>query len=363
MNSGVRTLQLASATVTVAVLDASTPQCSTGRAGTESAGSRYLTWIANRPLVSHVTESLVASGIRELFVVTPPGLRAELASAIRPVVDERARVRYIESDAAHGGSALVRQVRRALDERPVVLHSADCLFPDDLGRLQDYFRSDALDAAILARSSRSHPSAGHDRDQPLVRVQLPREHPQGTAVILGSAVWPHLEMLARETLSVARLADSLRMAGYRVGLCEVGEHWCYTDGPDRLLVANRMLLDALALDRVSRPEGQDNDTHGRVSVCPSARVSRSTLRGPLLIGENAVVEDSFIGPYTAIGPGAAVIGAELDNTMVLADAEVRYPGYRLEASVIGERAVVRQSFGLPAGMHLRIGPGAQVTLG
>jgi glucose-1-phosphate thymidylyltransferase len=102
---------------------------------------------------------------------------------------------------------------------------------------------------------------------------------------------------------------------------------------------------------------------GRVAQCPSARISRSRLRGPVLIGENAVVEDSVIGPYTEVGPGAVVIGAEIEYTMVLADAQVRYPRYPLEASVIGERAVVSQSFGLPAGLHLEIGPDARVILG
>jgi hypothetical protein len=48
---------------------------------------------------------------------------------------------------------------------------------------------------------------------------------------------------------------------------------------------------------------------------------------------------------------------------VLAEAEVRYPRYPLEASVIGERAVVSQSFGLPAGLHLQLGPDAKVILG
>jgi glucose-1-phosphate thymidylyltransferase len=355
VNHGVRTLQLASATTSVAVVDASAPDRSAG----PSPASRYLTPIANRPLISHVVESLVASGIRHVFVVA--SARGELCAALHPVVADRASLSFIDSSHAGRGPALVRAVRRAVDDRAVVLQAGDCLFPGDITRLQDCFCSDALDAAILVRSARSDALAANERS--LVPVNLPREQPQGTALMVGPSVWPHLEMVSRVTLSVPRLADSLRTAGYRVGLCEVGEHWCYSERTERLLVANRMLLDSLPADRLAQPDGPDNDVQGRVSVCPSARVSRSTLRGPVLIGEEAVVEDSFIGPYTAIGRAATVIGAELDNTMVLAEAEVRYPGYRLEASVIGERAVVRQSFGLPAGMHLRIGPGAQVTLG
>ena len=44
-----------------------------------------------------------------------------------------------------------------------------------------------------------------------------------------------------------------------------------------------------------------------------------------MIGDNAVVEDSFIGPYTAIGPGVVVMGTEIDNSIVMADAEIDIP--------------------------------------
>ncbi len=44
-------------------------------------------------------------------------------------------------------------------------------------------------------------------------------------------------------------------------------------------------------------------------------------------------------------------------------AEVRHPGMRIEASIIGERASVSRKFELPKGLHLRLPPGSQVTLG
>jgi hypothetical protein len=48
--------------------------------------------------------------------------------------------------------------------------------------------------------------------------------------------------------------------------------------------------------------------------------------------------------------------------MVLPFAEVRFPGLRIEASIIGERASVSRSFELPKGLHLRLTPGSRVTL-
>ena len=88
----------------------------------------------------------------------------------------------------------------------------------------------------------------------------------------------------------------------------------------------------------------------------------STVHGPAVIADGAIVEDSFIGPYTSIGPGAVVMGTEIDNTIVMSGAVIRHPGARIEASVIGERASISRSFELPKGLHMRVGPDSQISL-
>jgi glucose-1-phosphate thymidylyltransferase len=355
----VTTPRRSSKIVTTAVVDASLIDEPDGA----RRSSRYLTPIANRPLIAHVIDDLARTGIERMLIVAHPELRAALDLEKDAARRWGIRVEFVERRSAQSVSALAGDLRAAVDEAPAVLCSGDCLFRGELARLHEYFRADALDLALLVRPAERGPGGQSYLELPPSEMRLPREQPQGTAMIIAGSLWPLLEELSRKLLSVPRISDLVKSAGYRVGVCEVGDHWCYQDSTDELLIANRMLLDELPFTAAPPYLGHGTEAQGRVSVAGSARISRSTLRGPIAIGEGAVVEDSFIGPYTAIGSGATVIGAEIDYTMVLADAEVRYPGYRLEASVIGERSVVRQSFGLPAGMHLRLGPGAHVTLG
>ncbi len=355
------------AKVSIAVVDASiedSPDAS-GR----PQPCRYVTSIANRPLIAHVLDSLAHGGIKKILIVTGLRARRELA----PVVGNGERwgvdVSFVETGRI-SPAALVSQLRQAVADHPVLLHSGDCLFPGKLADLHECFGAGDSDLVLLVRSAARDPDCvirdAGARRRPAVapdRVRLPRDKPEGTALILGPAVWPVLETLTSRPLSMGRLIASLNEVGRRVGTSEVGEHWCYCGSAEQLLVANRMLLDSLPFGSIPADLGTDSDAQGRVAMGPAARVSRSTLRGPVLIGANAVVEDSFIGPYTAIGPGARVIGAEIDYAMVLADAQVRYPGHRLEASVIGEGAVVARSLALPSGLHVELGPGARVLLG
>ena len=158
------------------------------------------------------------------------------------------------------------------------------------------------------------------------------------------------------------LADWLRTSECRVAVCELGGHWRYSDDTDDLLTANRMMLDALPVPVVDGSFGDNNLVQGRVAISSSARVSGCTLHGPVAVDNDAVIEDSYIGPYTAIGPGAILSGTEIDNSMVLSGAEIRNPGHRIEASIIGEGASVVRSFALPRGLHMRIEPHSRVIL-
>jgi glucose-1-phosphate thymidylyltransferase len=318
--------------------------------------SRYLASVANMPVIAHVLHSLADDGIENVVIVSNATMHGKLAPVLLAAESWGITTTLIPTDT---GDPLIPRLRRAVGDRPALVHSGDCLFPDELPRLRSRFCACELDLAVLLR-----PPARGDGDDVLPArppFQLPREQPQGTAFVVGPDAWSELERLGADALSVASLVGLIEESGGRVGVSHVRQFWCYEKSMDRLLTANQMLLDAL---RGSGTAPSDDCVfEGRVAQAPSARISRSRVRGPVLIGANAVVEDSFIGPYTSIGPGAVVVGAEIEYTMVLADAQVRYPRFPLEASVIGERAVVSQSFGLPAGLHLEIGPDSRVILG
>jgi glucose-1-phosphate thymidylyltransferase len=101
---------------------------------------------------------------------------------------------------------------------------------------------------------------------------------------------------------------------------------------------------------------------GAVDVHPTARISRTLLRGPVVIGPGAQINDAYIGPYTAIGADAVIEGTEIEHSIVLPDAELRFVGARLESSVIGRGARVVRRFHLPDAIRVSIGDGAEVVL-
>jgi glucose-1-phosphate thymidylyltransferase len=317
--------------------------------------SRYSTPIANLPLIYHVFDELAAAGIDRVQVIVSPDTRAELEEVLGGGRPWGVEVSYTTASQHDSQVAALTELERVVADEPVLVYPGDSLFPGQVSAIWDRFRAGDVDAVILGSANgagRRGPSAAAEGSS---RVS-------SAPAIVGPSAAPVIDELLNAAVDHQDLADWLRVHDDRVAVCELGGHWLYSDETDDLLVANRMILDALPVPAVDGSFGDNNVVHGRVAISSSARVSGCILHGPVAVDDNAVIEDSFIGPFTAIGAGAILNGTEIDNAMVLAGAEISHPGHRIEASIIGERASVVRSFALPRGLHLRLEPHSHVTL-
>ncbi len=319
------------------------------------APCRYVTPIANLPLICHVLDELAGAGIERAQIAAGAAARSELEQVLGSGQAWGIEVSFLDALEDDGNQAVLGGIESALADGSVLLHPGDCLFPHHVAAMCDRFRAGDVDLVVLG---------GPDGAPPRNAARDPREPERiaETALVLGPGTRPVLDALLSPPPSAGGLVEALLASDCRSTVYELSEHWFYSDSSEALLAANRMMLDALAVPAVHGEFAEHNRVHGRVAISPQARISGSTLHGPIVIDDGAVVEDSFIGPYTAIGAGAIVSGADIDNSMVLAQAEIRHPGLRIEASIIGERARISRSFELPKGLHLRVGADSRITL-
>jgi carbonic anhydrase/acetyltransferase-like protein (isoleucine patch superfamily) len=105
--------------------------------------------------------------------------------------------------------------------------------------------------------------------------------------------------------------------------------WKDTGRLEDMLEANRLVLDTIA----TRVEGElvDSQCDGRVVVEKGAKLERSTVRGPAVIGAGARLIDAYIGPYSAIGEDCVIERAEVEHSILLVGAPPRRPDGGLAA--------------------------------
>ena len=84
----------------------------------------------------------------------------------------------------------------------------------------------------------------------------------------------------------------------------------------RKSLTNTLLLDV-------KGEIRNSTLDGRVKIEPEAKVVDSTIRGPCVIGRGALIENSFIGPYTSVGNCSQVINSNIEYCVIQENVQVK----------------------------------------
>lgn len=333
--------------------------------------ARHLLPVANRPILAHALEGMRRAGIDDVAIA----VAEHTEDAVRDAVGPDVAVTYVSERHAGGAADAVLAAEDFLDGEPFVLQHGDGLLHDDLRALVRDAAEDAADAVVLVCRDRGlngrpglngarHRNGAVNGVQLAVVGSLAAPGP-GLAVAGAQLFGPGFLSRARRRLrgagELAPVLDDLRRDGARVEVRMIRGWRRFVGHPHELLEMNRAVLDQLE-EPVSEPDLPDCQIQGRVHIHPDARVETTVIRGPAVIGAGAHVRDAYVGPYTAIGEGVRIEGAEIEHSIVLAGATILHIGGRLEASVVGRDARVVRDFSLPRALRLHIGDGAEVAL-
>ena len=88
----------------------------------------------------------------------------------------------------------------------------------------------------------------------------------------------------------------------------------------------------------------------------------SLVRGPVVIGAGARLEHAFVGPYTSIGERCVIARCEIENSIVLADSEIRDIPRRIDGSLVGRNVRIVRSDEKPRAFRFMVGDNSEVGI-
>lgn len=347
----------------------------------DATNATSLQRIANRPIVCHVLDALVAAGVVETAVLTPPDLLQDVATCIEEEGPGQAQVSYLAHDPRANSAGALRAIATFVGDAPAVVHRADGLLGQPLGPFLELLQGGGSDIVLLlAQGARNAEPLG-PATQRMLRVTEfdPANAAFGMAgvCVLGPGALGHLGSVHEASkadprepgtdpgvreLALGDLVESLiAREEVRPQVRVVREWRAFAGDALDLLDMNRAVLDGLE-HQVPALQRDGNRFEGRVFIDPTASVTSSVICGPVIVGAGAHVADAYIGPHTSIGEGVHLEGAEIERSIVLAGASILHVGGRLVASVVGREARVFRDFSMPRAMRLQVGDGDEVAL-
>jgi glucose-1-phosphate thymidylyltransferase len=334
--------------------------------------AKQLVPVANKPVLFYGIEALVDAGVEEIGIIIAPETGGEIREAAGDGSRFGARITYIVQDKPAGLAHAVLTAEEFLGDSPFVMYLGDNLLRDGLRGLVATFRADEPHALILLTPVDDPESYGvaelDDNDHIVRLIEKPKDPPSNLALVGVYLFTPAifdaaraLEPSWRGEYEITEAIQGLIDDGHRVQSEVVRGWWKDTGQLADMLEANRLVLEEL----VTELEGEVDDeskVEGRLVLGPGAKLLRSVVRGPAVIGAGACVEDAYIGPYTSIGDDVHVRRSEVENSIVLSGSVVEDLGMRMEASLLGKDVKLTRSEGMPKTLRMLVGDRSEINL-
>jgi len=332
--------------------------------------AKQLVPVANKPVLFYGIEAMAEAGIEEVGIIIAPETGGEIREAAGDGSRFGVRITYVEQEAPLGLAHAVLTAERFLGDDPFVMYLGDNLLQGGIVDLVRAFEANRPDALILLTpvpDPEHYGVAELDGDRVVRLVEKPPEPATDLALVGVYMFTPQIHEAARAIepsgrgeLEITDAIQHLVDGGRRVEPHVVRGWWKDTGRLEDMLEANRLILDTIE----PRVQGEllDSQCDGRVIVEPGALLERSTVRGPAIIGTGTRLVDAYVGPYTAIGEGCVIEGAEVEHSILLAGSGVHGLQGRMESSLLGRNVRISRGVRQPRAYRFLVGDNSEIGI-
>jgi glucose-1-phosphate thymidylyltransferase len=331
-------------------------------------GAKQLVPVANRPILFYVVDNLVGAGVTDIGVIIAPETGAEMQQALGDGSKFGARFTFILQDRPGGLAHAVTTAGPFLRGSDFVMYLGDNLIGTPIrDAVRAFANAPELSASVMLKEVPNPSSFGVaevDEQGNVVRLTEKPKEPRSNLALVGIYMFrprifdaiAQIKPSARGELEITDAIAKLIELGGKVNFNRVSSWWLDTGKKDDLLLANDTVLDDWLEPACEGELDAASRVSGRVRIGRGSKVERSTIRGPVILGEGVHIVDSRIGPFTSIGDRVTISRSTVEHSVLLPDIA------RLEDSLIGRRVVVRPGVSRHGSLSLMVGDDCVVEL-
>lgn len=318
--------------------------------------NKHLLPLANKPMIFHAIEKVVHAGINEVFINVNPG-EEELQKFIGDGGHWGIKIHFFEQTGGPQGIAhVVKEAEKFIGDEPFMFYLSDNILLGSLKEMVEEFSRGSYDCMLSLSQVKDPERFGvpvFDASGTLVDVYEKPSNPPNNFAVTGIYLYGpkiffdtfhKIEKSPRGEYEISDVHSHFLKQGKRVGYKEITGWWKDTGKPEDLLIANQLLLDQLH-EKEFPNHGSIHESAqitGNVHIGIGSQIKQDVrINGPVIIGENCVLEDCTIGPYVTMGAGTEVRKAAIENSIVLENNTID-GAISIRDSLLGKKSVIKK---------------------
>jgi glucose-1-phosphate thymidylyltransferase len=332
--------------------------------------AKQLMPVANKPILFYGLETLAQAGIREIGVIVGE-TKEEIVKALGSGERWGVRITYIDQPEPLGLAHAVFTAKNFLHDSPFVMYLGDNLLKNGILSLIDQFRKEQPNSQILLAAVPNPESFGVAELQGnrVVRLEEKPKSPRSNMALVGVYMFDShifeaeavLKPSARGELEITDAIQFLIDRGYKVQPHVVEGWWKDTGKLEDMLEANRLVLENLPRS-IEGEVDMHSRIDGRVVIGKGTRILNSTIRGPVIIGENSLIDHAFIGPFTSIQDQCEISHSEVQHSILLRGSKIRNLKRRVEDSLVGINVEICRGEKPPEAYRFLVGDNSRIEI-
>ncbi|MCL5409635.1 MAG: glucose-1-phosphate thymidylyltransferase [Patescibacteria group bacterium] len=341
---------------------------------TFSANKHFIP-VANKPLIFYPIETLAQAGLRDFAITYNLGYLDMVKHFLGNGSKWGLNFTYILQEKPIGLANIVQVCASYLRGEKFVLHLGDNIFVDGIKAIVEQFLQRKPNGLVTMIKHPQNNRMGvpyFDKKDKLIKyVEKPPKPPHQYAV-------PGLYFADANFFKCFRGKDKIKPSPrgeyeipsafqwmidheFLVEVIEYQGKWLDPGKFDDWIEANQYLLDRFTQTNIKGTIDKNSQIENRVSLDKKSQIISSQIRGPVQIGENVKIVNSYIGPYTSISNGCQIIDSSIENSVLMENVNVTDVKL-IDNSLIGKDSEIHTNHQAKRSHIFFVGEKSQISL-
>ena len=296
-------------------------------------GPKQLLPIANKPMSQYCIESMKDAGVTEIAIIIG-GVGSNKVSEFYGNGDKfGVKITYVKQDSPKGIAHAIGLCRDFIGNEKFLVFLGDNIIQKSIQDFADDFINSNYDASILLCEVENPSRFGiaDMKDGKISKImEKPKEPPTNYAItgiyFLTPKIFEIIDNLKPSWRNELEITDALQILlsqNNNISFHIITDYWKDTGTPEDIINANKAILEK----KISYFNGEkDNSVSliGKVFVGKGTKIlGNSKIEGPVIIGENCLINNTKIGPNSSIDDNSEIIESDIENSIVMSHCNIK----------------------------------------